>query len=95
MQRSSDKVLNTDAQGLYSWDGRHGAHFCVNLSWSSARALGHELGNRGIGNSTMRDAWVLPSFSPLSILLSMALSGQERKQSRNYLVPSVLFSGVR
>lgn len=95
MQRSSDKVWNADAQSLYSWDGRHGVHFCTNLSWSSVRALGHELGNRGIGNSIMRDAWALPSFSPLSILLSVASSGQERKQSRNYLVPSVLFSGVR
>lgn len=33
----------------------------------------------GKGNSTMRDAWALPSFSPLSILLSVASSEQERK----------------
>lgn len=45
-QRSSYKGLNTDAQDTYSWARRHGIPFFINISWSSARALGHELGKR-------------------------------------------------
>lgn len=64
---------------IHGMDGRHGLHFFINLSWSCARAQGHELGNQGVGNSTVKDAWALPRFSTLSILLSVASSGQERK----------------
>lgn len=49
----------------------------------------------GQGNNTRRDAWALLSFLFLSILLSVASYGQERKLYRNYLVPSVFFFGVR